>query len=150
MALAAPAVFYSAWPIHRIAWLGLRQGYLRMEALISVGVLAAFTYSSVQAFLGGKHYYFDTACAIVTLMLAGKALERGAKERSAKAIALLHRLLPKKARLRLDDRDHFVAIEALEPGMVFLVKAGERIPADGVVVTGNSTCLLYTSPSPRD
>ncbi|MBK8793216.1 MAG: cation-translocating P-type ATPase [Holophaga sp.] len=139
MALAAPAVFYSAWPIHRIAWLGLRQGYLRMEALISVGVLAAFTYSSVQAFLGGKHYYFDTACAIVTLMLAGKALERGAKERSAKAIALLHRLLPKKARLRLDDRDHFVAIEALEPGMVFLVKAGERIPADGVVVTGNST-----------
>lgn len=138
MALAAPAVFYSAWPIHRIAWLGLRQGYLRMEALISVGVLAAFSYSSVQAFLGGKHYYFDTACAIVTLMLTGKALERGAKERSAKAIALLHRLLPKKARLRLESREHFVAIEALEPGMVFLVKAGERIPADGRVVAGNS------------
>jgi len=139
MALTIPAVFYSAWPIHRIAWLGLRQGYLRMEALISVGVLAAFTYSSVQAFVGGKHYYFDTACAIVTLMLTGKALERGAKERSAKAIALLHRLLPKKARLRLEGREHFVAIEALEPGMVFLVKAGERIPADGRVVAGTST-----------
>jgi heavy metal translocating P-type ATPase len=138
MALTIPALFYSAWPIHRIAWLGLRQGYLRMEALISVGVLAAFGYSTVQAFLGGKHFYFDTACAIVTLMLTGKALERGAKERSAKAIALLHRLLPKKARLRLEDREHFVSIEALEPGVVFLVKAGERIPADGIVVAGTS------------
>ncbi|MCE1227879.1 MAG: cation-translocating P-type ATPase [Firmicutes bacterium] len=138
MALATPAVIYSAWPIHRIAWLGLRQGYLRMEALISVGVFAAYGYSTVQAFMGGQHYYFDTACAIVTLMLTGKALERGAKERSAKAIAFLHRLLPRKARVLLEGREHFTSIEALQPGMLFLVKAGERIPADGVVLEGRS------------
>ena len=59
MALALPAVLYSAWPIHRIAWFGLKTGHLRMEALISTGVLAAFLYSSAQAFLGGRHFYFD-------------------------------------------------------------------------------------------
>jgi P-type Cu2+ transporter len=138
MALTLPAVAYSAWPIHRIAWFGLRTRHLRMEALISTGVLAAFIYSSVQAFAGGKHFYFDTACAIVTLVLTGKALERNAKDRSARAIAMLHRLLPKKARLRIDGQERFVAIEALEPGTVFLVKPGERIPADGVVVEGQS------------
>ena len=138
MGLTLPAVLYSAWPIHRIAWFGLKRGTLRMEALISTGVLAAFLYSSVQAFQGGRHYYFDTACAIVTLVLAGKALERGAKDRSARAIAMLHRLLPRKARLRIEGQERFVAIEALEPGLVFLVKPGERIPADGIVVAGSS------------
>jgi len=138
MALTLPVVLYSAWPIHRIAWFGLKTGHLRMEALISTGVLAAFAYSSAQAFLGGKHFYFDTACAIVTLVLTGKALERHAKDRSARAIALLHRLLPKKARLRIDGQERFVAIEALEPGTVILVKPGERIPADGLVVDGQS------------
>jgi len=138
MALTLPVVLYSAWPIHRIAWYGLRTGHLRMEALISTGVLAAFAYSSTQAFLGGQHYYFDTACAIVTLVLTGKALERNAKDRSARAIAMLHRLLPKKARLRIDGQERFVAIEALEPGTLILVKPGERIPADGAVVEGQS------------
>ncbi len=139
MALALPAVTYSAWPIHRLAWYGLRQGRLRLEALISTGVLAAYVYSVANAFLGGKHFYFDTACAIVTLMLTGKALERGAKERSARSIAMLHRLLPRKARIRVEGEERFVGIEALEPGLVFLVKAGERIPADGIVAAGEST-----------
>jgi heavy metal translocating P-type ATPase len=139
MVLALPAVLYSAWPIHRIAWFGLKAGHLRMEALISTGVLAAFVYSSAEAFLGGRHFYFDTACAIVTLVLTGKALERNAKDRSARAIALLYRLLPKKVRLRVEGQERFVAIEALEPGLTFLVKPGERIPADGVVVEGRSS-----------
>jgi len=139
MVLTLPVVLYSAWPIHRIAWFGVKTGHLRMEALISTGVLAAFAYSSAQAILGGRHFYFDTACAIVTLVLTGKALERHAKDRSARAIAMLHRLLPKKARLRIDGQERFVAIEALEPGTLILVKPGERIPADGVVVEGQST-----------
>ncbi|HLO67453.1 MAG TPA: heavy metal translocating P-type ATPase, partial [Holophaga sp.] len=138
MALALPAVTWSAWPIHRLAWYGLKQGKLRLETLITTGVAAAFTYSVVQAFLGGRHYYFDTACAIVTLMLLGKALERAAKDRSARAIAMLHRLLPRKARVRSEGEDRFLAVEELQPGMVFLVKAGERIPADGTVVAGAS------------
>jgi heavy metal translocating P-type ATPase len=138
LGLTLPVVLYSAWPIHRIAIFGLRNKTLRMEALISTGVLAAFAYSTAQAVLGGKHYYFDTACAIVTLMLTGKMLERSAKERSAKALAMLHRLLPRKARIRVEGRERFVAVEALAPGMAILMKPGERIPADGVVIEGHS------------
>ena len=100
MALTTPAVFYSAWPILRAAVIGLRHFTVRMEALLAVGIGAAYTYSAVQAFTGGKHYYFDTACAIITLVLLGKLLERGAKERTAKAISLLYRMMPKKARRR--------------------------------------------------
>ncbi len=136
MALATPAVFYSAWPIHRLAVLGLWQGNIRMEALISSGVLAAYGYSVVQAVSGSKYLYFDTACAIVTLVLAGKALERGAKERTAQAVATLYRMMPKKARLASLDKERFVSIEAVEPGMVLLVKPGERIPADGMIIDG--------------
>jgi heavy metal translocating P-type ATPase len=138
MALTTPALCYSAWPILRAAALGLRNGTLRMEALLALGIAAAYGYSTTQAILGGKHYYFDTACAIIALVLCGKLLERGAKERTARAITLLYGMMPKKARMIADGREHFVAVEALEPGSIFLVKTGERIPADGVVMCGES------------
>ncbi|MBS1872996.1 MAG: heavy metal translocating P-type ATPase [Acidobacteria bacterium] len=138
MGLATPAVLYSAWPILRGAWFGLRTFTLRMESLLALGILAAYGYSVAQAVLGGQHYYFDTACAIIMLVLLGKVLERGAKERTAQSIALLYRMMPAKARLLQDGRERFISIDALEPGMTFLVKTGERIPADGVVVSGDS------------
>jgi heavy metal translocating P-type ATPase len=138
MALATPAIFYSGWPILRIGWLGLRHGTIRMESLISTGVLAAYGYSIAQIFRGGRHFYFDTACAIVTLVLSGKALERGAKNRTAQALSVLHRMIPKKARVLLSGQERFVSVDAIEPGMMLLVKAGERIPADGVIASGRS------------
>jgi heavy metal translocating P-type ATPase len=138
MALAAPAVFYCAAPVLRIAWAGLRAGALRMESLLAMGILTAFGYSAAQAFTGGNRVYFDTVCAIVTLALAGKAIERAAKEKATAAIALLYRLMPNKARLMVDGRERFVSIDALKPDAVFRVKSGERIPADGVVVEGRS------------
>jgi heavy metal translocating P-type ATPase len=138
MALATPAVFYSAWPILRAAALGARHGVLRMETLLALGIVSAYGYSAVQAVIGGPHYYFDTACAIVTLVLLGKLLESGAKARTANSIALLHGLMPNKARILTGDRERFVSIDALQPGMTFLVKAGERIPADGIIVEGTA------------
>ncbi len=139
MFLATPAIFYSGWPILHIAWQGLRRGMIRMETLIATGVLSAYFYSAAQIFHGQRHFYFDTACAIVTLVLAGKVVERGAKARSAKALSTLHRMLPKKARVMADDRERFVNVDALIPGMLLLIKPGERIPADGIVVTGASS-----------
>lgn len=136
--LATPAVFYSAWPVHKMAWAGLKHGFLRMEALLSLGILAAYGYSTAQAILGGQHYYFDTACAIVTLVLLGKLLEKGAKARTAQSIALLYGLMPKKARILQGASERFVSVDALQPGMIFLVKAGERIPADGVITSGSA------------
>ncbi len=142
MLLTAPIVFYSAMPILRLAWRGLVNGVVRMETLLSLGILAAYFYSAAQAFLGGTHYYFDTAGAIVTLVLVGKLIERGAKERTSRAVALLYRMMPKKVRLSAigsaGKEEKFVSVDALNVGDVFVVKAGERIPADGILVDGYS------------
>jgi len=138
MALATPSVFYCAAPVLRIAWAGIRAGVLRMESLLAMGILMAYGYSAVQAVRGDHRVYFDTACAIVTLVLTGKVIERGAKDKARKALTLLHRLMPSKARLIQDGLARFVSVDALQPGSVFRVKAGERLPADGVVIEGRS------------
>ncbi len=138
MVLATPSVFYCGAPILRIAWAGVRARTLRMELLLAMGILAAYSYSVVVTFAGGMHVYFDTACAIVTLVLTGKLIERAAKERTTRALSLLCRLMPNKARVLVDGRERFVSVEALKPGTVFRVKAGERIPADGEVIEGSS------------
>ena len=94
MALATPSVFYCAAPVLRIAWNGLRAGVLRMESLLAMGILAAYGYSVAQAFAGGRHVYFDTACAIVTLVLAGKG-HRARRQGQDRPIA--HPALPPDA-----------------------------------------------------
>jgi len=138
MVLATPVVFYCALPILRLAWRGLLHGTLRMESLLSLGILAAYGYSVVQAFRGEIHLYFDTATVIVVFVLLGKLIEHGAKAQTSRWIGALHRMMPNKARLLSGDTERFVAIEALEPGALFMVKAGERIPADGLVIKGES------------
>ncbi len=138
MVLAAPVVFYCAQPILRLAWRGFLNRAIRMEALLALGIIAAYAYSVVQTFRGEIHLYFDTATAIVTLVLAGKLIERNAKEKASRWIALLHRMLPNKVRLLAKGVERFVSVDALEPDQVFVVKAGERVPADGVVIEGES------------
>jgi len=137
-ALATPVVFYCGYPILRLAWRGLVNGVIRMESLLSLGILTAYFFSIVQAFRGDRHIYFDTACVIVTLVLAGKLVERNAKQRASRWITLLHRMMPNKARVFVGGQEHFVSIEALEPEQVVVVKAGERIPVDGTVISGES------------
>ncbi|MBI2837771.1 MAG: heavy metal translocating P-type ATPase, partial [Acidobacteria bacterium] len=138
MALATPAVFYSAAPILRLAGRGARMGVVRMESLLALGILAAWGYSVVQTLSGGNHLYFDTACAIVTLVLVGKWTERSAKEKTSHSIALLHRMMPRKARILDGGHERFVSIDAVRAGDEIVVKAGERIPVDGVVLAGES------------
>jgi heavy metal translocating P-type ATPase len=138
LALATPVIFYSAKPIMQLAYQGFVNRLVRMETLLGLGILAAYVYSSIQAFRGETHVYFDTASAIVTLVLFGKLLERNAKERTSKAITMLYQMMPKKVRLFAAGLEKFVSIEALGVGDIFVVKAGERIPADGIVVEGAS------------
>lgn len=150
MLLATPVIFYSARPILRLAWRGFLARTVRMETLLGIGILAAYGYSAAQTVRGliegagsaGQHVYFDTASAIVTLVLAGKLIERNAKERTTRAITLLYRMMPKKVRLWLPGasaaEERFVSAEALQVDEVFIVKAGERIPADGVITEGSS------------
>jgi heavy metal translocating P-type ATPase len=138
MALATPVVFYCGQPILKLAWHGLLNRTIRMESLLSMGILAAYSLSVVQSFRGQTHVYFDTASAIVTLVLAGKLIERNAKDRTSRWYTMLHRMMPNKARLLVDGRERFVSVDAIEPGTIFVVKAGERIPADGVIADGQS------------
>ncbi|MBK7704620.1 MAG: heavy metal translocating P-type ATPase [Acidobacteria bacterium] len=138
MILAAPVIFYSAKPILNLAWTGLLNKTIRMETLLATGILAAYIYSSIQAFRGETLVYFDTAAAIVTLVLLGKMMEKGAKERTTRAISMLYRLMPKKVRLFNDGAERFVSIDALSESDIFVVKAGERVPADGIVTDGES------------
>jgi P-type Cu2+ transporter len=138
MALATPVVFYCAQPILRLAWRGLLNRTVRMETLLALGILSAYFYSSVQAFRGETHIYFDTASAIVALVLAGKSIERTAKERTTRWLAALHRTMPSKARVVMDGQERLVSIDALQAGQVFVVRPGERIPADGIVISGEA------------
>jgi heavy metal translocating P-type ATPase len=138
MFLATPAVFYSAKPILYLAWRGLLNRVVRMETLLALGILAAYFYSVHQTFTGGIHVYFDTTCALVTLVLVGKWFERSAKAKTSRTVTMMYRMMPKKARMLVGGRERFVSIEGLGAGDTFVVKAGERIPADGVVLTGES------------
>jgi len=137
-ALATPLVFYCAYPILRSAAIGLRNLQVRMEVLLSLGILTAYLLSTVQALRGQTHVYFDTAAAIVTLVLAGKLIERAAKERAARGISMMYRQLPKKVRVAVEGGERFVSIDAIELGTVFVVKVGERVPADGVILDGET------------
>jgi heavy metal translocating P-type ATPase len=136
--LTTPLVFYCAWPILRAAAIGFRNLQIRMETLLSLGILSAYLLSAAQTLRGQTHLYFDTAAAITTLVLAGKLIERTAKDRAARSISMLYRLMPKRVRIMSDVGERFVSIDALEPGQVFVVKAGERVPADGIVIEGET------------
>ena len=136
--LATPLVFFCAFPILRTAVIGLRQLQIRMETLLALGILTAYFFSAAQTVRGQTHLYFDTAAAIVTLVLAGKLIERRAKDRAARSISNLYRMMPKKVRLESAAGDRFVAVDALEPGAIFISKTGERIPADGIITEGET------------
>jgi len=152
-ALTTPMIFYCALPILRSAAIGLWNRQIRMELLLSLGILAAYGLSTAQTLLGRTHLYFDTAAALVTLVLAGKLIERGAKQRAMRSIAMLYRLMPKKVRVADGSDERFVSIDALQPGTVFIVKVGERIPADGIIVHGQTQAdesLLTGESNPVD
>ncbi len=138
-AVAALVVLYSAKPILRVAWRGLANGVVEFEALPALGILTAFGYGSYESFHGSKQICFDLACGITVLTLLRKWIERGAKEKTALAIQSLYETIPRKARvLDRGSSERFVDIEALKADEIFLVKAGELIPADGVVMEGES------------
>lgn len=138
MALTTPVLLYCAAPIFRLAWRGLLHRAIRMEALLALGIASAYMYSAMQAFRGARHLYFDTVSVIVMLVLAGKLIERGAKDKATRWLTNLHRLTPNKVRLLAEGVERFVSVTALQPGTTFVIKVGERVAADGVVTEGNS------------
>lgn len=117
-----------------------------MDSLIAVGTAAAFTYGlyAVWQILQGNHsfahdLYFETAGVIITLILLGKYLEAVAKGRTSEAIKKLMGLAPKTATVIIDGKEQVIPIEKVQVGDVLVVRPGERIPVDGVVVSGHTS-----------
>lgn len=122
----------------------LLRGQPDMNALVAVGTLAAYLYSSVATFLpqllppGAINVYYEAAVVIVTLILFGRFLEARAKGRTSEAIRALAKLQPKTARVERDGQTADVDIDEMRVGDTVLVRPGERIPTDGVVTAGSS------------
>ena len=155
-ALSTPVVFYCGWGFHRAALINLRHGTATMDTLVSMGTLAAWTWSTVAlVFLSAAdtssdsmsgmagmssstdtaHVYFETAGVIISLILLGKWFEARARRRSGDALRKLAELGVKTA--RLEDGTE-ILLEELVVGIRFVVRPGEKVATDGVVVDGHS------------
>ncbi len=138
--LATPVQFYVGWQYYVGAFKALRNRSANMDVLIAMGSSAAYFYSLpiVLGWLHG-HVYFETSAVIITLIKLGKYLEARAKGRTSDAIRKLISLRPKSARLIRDGVEMDVPVEDVRVGDLVLVRPGEKIPVDGVVVEGRST-----------
>lgn len=164
LALAAPVVVWGAWPFHRAAWINLRHGAATMDTLISLGVSAAFLWSlyalflgdagmpgmmdafewSVQPSDGAGNIYLEVASGVTTFVLAGRYFETRSKRRAGAALrALLEVGAKDVAVLRVpagggSPVEVRVPVAELRVGEEFVVRPGEKIATDGVVVSGTS------------
>ncbi|MGE0067268.1 MAG: heavy metal translocating P-type ATPase [Solirubrobacterales bacterium] len=157
--LATPVVLWGAWPFHRAAWANLRHGAATMDTLVSLGVLAAWGWSLYALFIGDagmtgmkmsfqlmpdggggdSEIYLETAAVVTTFILAGRYFEARAKRRAGAALRALLELGAKEVSV-LDGEGHErrVPIGELTVGDRFLVRPGEKVATDGVVVEGRS------------
>ncbi len=139
LTLAIPVQFYVGWQYYVGAYKALRNKSANMDVLIAMGSSAAFFYSLPITFgLLMGHVYYETAAVIITLIKLGKFLEARAKGRTSEAIKKLMGLRAKTARVIRDGAEAEVSIDDVRVGDIVLVKPGEKIPVDGVVVEGRS------------
>ncbi|HEY2868998.1 MAG TPA: heavy metal translocating P-type ATPase [Gaiellales bacterium] len=139
LALATPVVFYSGRGIHRSTLQSARHGVAQMDTLITLGTLAAWSWSVVVLVAGlDADTYFEVAAVVTTLILVGRVLEAGAKRRSGDAIRRLVELGAHDVRVLRDGREELVSIDELAVGDRFLVGPGEKVATDGVVEDGRS------------
>ncbi|MFM6850684.1 MAG: heavy metal translocating P-type ATPase, partial [Terrabacter sp.] len=145
--LATPVVVWCAWPFHRAAAVNARHLASTMDTLVSLGVAAAYGYSVVELLSGSggeMHLYFEVAAVVTTFLLAGRFLEARAKDSGKDALRSLLDLGAKDvAVLRIDPRSRItsetrVPIEQLVVGDQFIVRPGEKVATDGVVLDGSS------------
>jgi len=173
LTLATPVVFWAAWPIHRATWTNLRHGAATMDTLISVGTLAAYAWSLYALLFtmagddgmrmtmtlvprrgaGAHEIYLEVAAVVIALILGGRWFEARAKRRSGAALRALMELGAKDVAVLRDGVETRIPIEQLAVGDRFVVRPGEKIATDGVVVEGHSAVdnsLLTGEPVPEE
>ncbi|CAI9411549.1 heavy metal translocating P-type ATPase [Aestuariimicrobium sp. T2.26MG-19.2B] len=144
LALIAPVMVYTGWPIHKTGWLSLSHRSAEMNALITIGTFAAFLYSLVVTFAPGvvpadlQRVYYEAVGVILTLILLGRLFEARAKAGTGEAIRALIGLQPHTARVMREGAEQGIAIEQVLVGDVVVVRPGEKLPVDGEVVDGTS------------
>ncbi len=146
LALATPVQFYVGRDYYVNGWKAVKHGAPNMDVLIAMGSSAAYFYSVavlLAPYVGlgaiGEHVYFETAAVIITLIRLGKFLEARAKGATSEAIRSLMALRPKTARVERDGEEIEIPNSQVRIGDIVIVRPGESIPVDGVVLSGAST-----------
>jgi Cu+-exporting ATPase len=142
LALTTPIVTWGGYPFHKAALNSARHGSSTMDTLVSLGTLSAYLWSVVVLLSGGghghAHVYFEVAAAVTVFLLAGRYAEAKAKRAAGSALQALLSLGAKDATVLRDGTEVRVAAEELVVGDLIVVRPGERVATDGVVVDGAS------------
>ena len=142
LALATPVQFWLGARFYRAGWKALAAGSGNMDLLVALGTSAAWGLSVQQLLAHGAHamphLYFEASAVVITLVLLGKWLEARAKQQTTEAIRALNALRPETARVRRDGREVEIPAGQVHNGDVVVVRPGERIPVDGLVLEGAS------------
>jgi Cu+-exporting ATPase len=154
-ALATPVQFYTGWDYYVGGLKSLRNKSANMDVLVAMGSSVAYFYSLAVLFFpaAGAHVYFETSAVIITLIKLGKMLESRTKGRTGGAIRKLIGLRPKTATILENDVEKEIALTRVKVGDTVLVRPGERIPVDGLVLDGQSAVdesMLSGEPLPVD
>lgn len=158
LALAGPVIVWGAWPFHQAAWTNLRHGAATMDTLISMGTIAALLWSLYALFFGtagmpgmthpfeltiapshgAGNIYLEVGAGVTTFILAGRYFEKRSKRQAGAALRALLELGAKEVAVRRDGVETRIPIGELQAGDEFVVRPGEKIATDGVVVSGTS------------
>jgi len=143
--ITTPIVFLGGWSFHHGAYDAIKHGMFNMDVLISMGTLTAYFYSVVVVFFPGalpvqeSYTYFEVAAVIIAFVVLGKYMEEIIKKRSAAAVRRLMDLRPTMAKVIKDGNEVETPVDDVQVGDILVVRPGESIPVDGVVVEGHST-----------
>src|ERR671911_337130 len=147
LALATPLQFWIGWRFYRGLWDGIKAKASNMDTLIAIGTTAAYLYSAIVTVAPGyfpfESVYFETAAIIITLILVGRLLETRTKEKASNAVRKLLDLQPRMAKVikrgEAGIEEIEIPIEQIQEGEVMVIRPGERIPTDGIVIEGSSS-----------
>lgn len=138
--IALPAIAFAGRPFFKSAWAAVKKGTTNMDVPISLGVIIASGLSLYEVIVGGEHAWFDGALMLLAFLLAGRVLDAMMRDKAASGVEALVSQAARGAQVvNKDGSTHYVASASLQPGMVMRIASGERLAADGQIVSGASS-----------
>ena len=136
--LATPIVWWGGWPFISAAWRALRLGQANMMTLIALGILVSYLYSVGVTFLFGGEVFYEAAAMLTSFSLAGHWMEMRSRFATGRAVEALLKLAPATARVKRDGVEADIPLDQVVVGDEVVVRPGDRVPVDGMVVSGSS------------